>query len=287
MNNKILVIGGTGTTGRELLNILNKNQVEFKALVRNSEKAKELEKSGISTVKGTLGDWDRISNVLTDFDTIFLLTGASPENIDHQNGLIDHANSVGVKKIVKISAVVAETGSPVHLADWHGQIEDHLKNSGLEYVILRPHSFMQNMLMSLPTIKEQDVFYESIGDGQIPMVDARDVALASYHCLINNNFNNGTYVITGPSSIGYSDVAKSLSETTNRIINYIKVPSEAHNHGMKAAGLPDWLADDLTQMSKTWAKSNDKPTDDFKKITGCEPRSIHQFTKDYASYFNS
>ena len=285
MGNSILVIGGTGTTGRELLNILNKNQVDYKAMVRTEEKATTLRESGINTVIGELGNWDSVNKAMEGSETVYLLTGASPENVEHQNGLIDRAKAAGVKKIVKISAVVAESGADIHLADWHGQIEDHLKSSGLDYVILRPHSFMQNMLMSLPTIKGQGAFYEYIGDGKIPMIDARDVAEASYRCLVSDDFNNDTFVITGPQSIGYSEVAKALSKSTDSEINYIQVPSEAHNQGMKAAGLPDWLADDLTTMSKKWAASNDKPTDDFKRICGFEARSIDQFASDYSGYF--
>ncbi|MBT8267939.1 MAG: SDR family oxidoreductase [Flavobacteriaceae bacterium] len=285
MNNSILIIGGTGTTGRELVNILNNNQVEFKALARTNEKAEAFQSEGINTVVGELGNWDSITPALSGLDTIFLLTGASPENVKNQNGLIDRAKAAGVRKIVKVSAVVAETGSDVHLADWHGQIEDHLKDSGLEYVILRPHSFMQNMLMSLPTIKGQGAFYESIGEGKLPMIDARDVATASYHCLLKDDFNNGTYVITGPDSIGYSDVASSLSNASGKSISFLNVPSEAHNQGMKAAGLPEWLADDLTAMSKKWARSKDQPTNDFQNITGQTARSIDQFAQDYADWF--
>ena len=285
MKNKILVIGGTGTTGRSLIEKLKQNQADFKALVRSEEKAKQFQDQGVETVVGSLGNWESIDPALEGVDTVFLLTGAGPSNVADQNGLIDRAKKAGVNKVVKVSAVVANSGLKVHLAEWHEQIEDHLKNSGLNYVILKPHSFMQNTLMSIPTIKSQNAIYESIGAGKIPMIDTRDVADASYECLTRDAYNNKTYTITGPESIGYDRVAEALSHSTKQQVNYVQIPSEAHNAAMKEAGVPGWLADDLTAMSKFWSESNDQPTNDFKEITGREARSIDEFSKDYASYF--
>ncbi|MFT4567199.1 MAG: hypothetical protein ACI9FN_002163 [Saprospiraceae bacterium] len=109
-----------------------------------------------------------------------------------QIGLIDLAKEMGVRKIVKLSAIGAETGSILHIADWHGQIEDHLKTSGLDYINLRPHSLVQNMLMHLGSIKSQNCFYESVGNTKIPMIDTRDVAQASFDCLMKDEVNSKT-----------------------------------------------------------------------------------------------
>ena len=68
--------------------------------------------------------------------------------------------------------------------------------------------------------------------------------------------------------------------------DYVPIPSEAHNQGMKAAGLPDWLADDLTKMSYNWGqKALHEPTSDFKKISGTKQYDIDRFAQDYAHYF--
>lgn len=288
MNNSILIIGGTGTTGRSLLELLKNSDVNYKAMVRTAEKKATLETEGIPSVVASLGEWDGVDQALEGIDTVFMLSSPGPQSVTEQNGLIDRAKAAGARKIVKISAVIAQTGSAVHLADWHGQIEDHLVSSGLEYVILRPHSFMQNSMMQIPTIKAQNAFYESMGDAKIPMVDTRDVARVSYECLINDSWNNNTYVITGPESIGYQDVTDAISEATNRQVSYVKIPSDAHNAAMKQAGLPDWLADDLTQMSKDWGSGAiHQPTSHFNTITGSTGRSIRDFARDYSAYFIS
>jgi len=286
MKAPILIIGGTGTTGRSLVELFKVSDADYKVLVRNYAKAAPLQAEGVPTVMGELGDWPVIESVLQGVDTVFLLSSPTPTKVEEQNGLIDRAKEVGVRKIVKISAVIANAGSSVHLADWHGQIENHLMASGLDYIIIRPHSFMQNMLMHLGSIKNQNNIYESMGNTKIPMIDTRDVAQAAFDCLMRNDIPNGTYTITGPESISYADVADALTRATGRKINYVPVSTEAHNQGMKEAGLPEWLADDLAQMSKDWAAIPvHQPTKDFSKISNTHQYDLDRFARDYAAYF--
>lgn len=288
MSNPILVIGGTGTTGRSLLQLLKADNTPFTAMVRTPERKEALEAEGITTVVATLGEWEGVDKALQGVDTVFLLTSPGPQSVPEQNGLIDRARASGVRKIVKISAVGAQVGSKVHLADWHGQIEEHLKESGLQYVILRPHSFMQNTFMSIPTIKSDNAIYQSLGASKIPLVDTRDIARAAFECLTNDTFNNNTYEITGPEAVGYSEVAAALSAATNKPIQYVAIPPEAHNHAMKQAQVPDWLADDLTLMSQGWgAKPVHEPTSDLRSITGSSGHSIQDFASDHAGYFTA
>ena len=286
MNRKTLIIGGTGTIGQSIVDLMQKGKNDFVVLARTAEKATPLNEKGVKTVIGSLGDWPSIKAALVGIDQVFLLTSPSPQQVEWQNGLIDAAKELGVQKIVKISAIGARTGSSIHLANWHGQTEAHLKNSGLQYVILQPHSFMQNTLMSLPTIKAQSAIYQSLGDAKIPMVDTRDVAKASYASLVSNDFNGKTFEITGSQSVGYADMAKSLSKATGKEINYVSIPPASHNAAMKEAGLPDWLADDLTSMSAYWSKKPvHEPSKHFEEMTGARAYTIDQFAQDYADLF--
>lgn len=288
MNNSILVIGGTGTTGRSLIGLLKNSQANFKAMVRSEDKQAALEASGIPAVQATLGDWEQVERALQGIDTVFLLTSVGPQSVAQQNGLIDRAKAAGVRKIVKISAVGAEVGSKVHLADWHGKIEAHLRESGMEYVILRPHSFMQNAFMSIPTIKSEHTIYQSMGTSRIPMIDTRDIARASYECLTRDDYNNKTFELTGPETIGYAELASAISYATDQEIRYVAIPPEAHNQALKRAHVPDWLADDLTAMSEAWgAKGVSEPSTAYQEITGQNGTTINQFATDHASYFAS
>jgi uncharacterized protein YbjT (DUF2867 family) len=69
-----------------------------------------------------------------------------PSQVEHEKTLIDAAAGAGVRRVVKLSALGAEVGSPVAFWDWHGRTEDHLRASGVPAVVLRPAYFMTNLL---------------------------------------------------------------------------------------------------------------------------------------------
>lgn len=286
MKLRTLVIGGTGTIGQSLVELLQKGGQNFKVMTRSEEKAAIMRDSGVDVVMGALGDWPTIDNILEDIDQIFLVTSPHPRQVEWQNGLIDRAKGKGILKIVKVSVVGAEAGSDIHLSDWHGQTEDHLRESGIDHVILRPHSFMQNMLMNIPTIKEQGNFYQSLGETKIPFIDTRDIAKAAYKCLTSTDYDNGTYEVTGPTAVDYNEFANALSKETGLEIKAVAIPPEAHNQGMKAAGLPDWLADDLTAFNKQWiAEGASEPSEALEIITNAHSYTIQDFARDYADDF--
>ena len=286
MANKILVIGGTGTIGRALVDELEASDANFTVLSRSHEKAEQFLERGVKTAIGALGDWDSITPLLKKADTVYLLTSPSPEQVGLQNKLIDVAKEYDVEKIVKISAVGAEKGSDVGLLNWHGETEEHLIQSGLKYVILRPQSFMQNVMMNIPTIKEQGVFYQSTGDAKIPMIDIRDIASASCSCLLSDKYDNQIMDLTGGEGVTNQEMASALSKSVGKEIACVDIPLEAHLEGMKQAGVPEWLANDLVGLNRKFATGElNDVNDNIEKLTGQSPRTLDDFASSYAHYF--
>ena len=147
MEKEILVLGGTGTIGKTLAELLRENNINYRLLARSETSEEQLKSQNIPSVRGSLGEWQAVEALLTSVNTIFLLTSSSPEVFEQHQGLIDRAVKAVVRKIVRLSAEPAHSGSDMPMYDLHGRADDYLKQSGIEYVILRPHYFMQNMLM--------------------------------------------------------------------------------------------------------------------------------------------
>ncbi len=199
MNPEILVIGGTGNTGTPLVEMLKDGGTAYRVLVRNDESEARLASQGVATVRGALGDEPSIKVALENVGTVFLVSSPAPEMLELHKGFIDLAVSVGVRKIVRLSAEPARDGSGMALYEQHAEVDDYLMASGLEYVILRPHYFMQNIpQMHATFMKEKQMFAQYLGDARIPMVDTRDIAKASFACLTSDEFNNRVHYITGP-----------------------------------------------------------------------------------------
>jgi len=287
MKKEILVIGGTGTIGKTLVELLRENNINYRLLVRSETSAEQLKSQNIPCVKGALGEWQAVEALLTSVDTIFLLTSVSLEMFELHKGLIDRAVKAGVRKIVRLSALPAHAGSDMLAYDLHGKADEYLKKSGIEYVILRPHYFMQNMqMMHAAYIKEKNMFAQYLGDARIPMVDSRDIAKAAFHCLTTDEFNNETYIITGPRAISFTDVAKALSQSLDRNIQYVSLSYEDQEMGFKAAGLPDWNTKSIMKLFRTWVETPEhKVSPDFEKITKTKPTDIEKYAADFADSF--
>jgi len=219
-------------------------------------------------------------------DSIFMVTSAAFDMVDLHKGMIDMAIKNGVKKIVRLSAEPASYSKGMHMYEHHTEADEYLKQSGLDYIILRPHYFMQNMFMHTDFIKSQNSFAQYLGDTQIPMIDVRDIAKAAFLALTTDNFNNNTYVLTGPDAISFGDIAKVMSNKLGRNIQYISLPYKDQEAGFKMAGLPDWQTEDVMKVFKNWVdKKVSEPTSDFETITNSKAISIETFVNDHSQIF--
>jgi uncharacterized protein YbjT (DUF2867 family) len=180
---------------------------------------------------------------------------------------------------------VSETFPP-HLGKWHVAIEEKLKKSKLDYTILRSHSFMQNLLMNIPSVKGQGAIYAPMGDGMIPFVDARDVGEVAAQILISPSDYVGKIInITGPTIHSLHEVAQILSNQIGKDVKYFPVPGEAAKQGMIGAGLPEWLAEDLVHFNLSWSRGASYPDPAAENILGKQGRTLLSFLEEHAFLF--
>ncbi len=144
----IFIIGGTGKVGQELLKQLAVKNVKVKVLVRSAQKAESVKSLGHEPVEGDFTKPATFENALKGVEKLFLLTTSTSPDLWASNeiAVIETAKKAGVKEVVLLSVAGASSDSPIHLVREHAKVEDHLKKSGLAYVILQPTGFMQNLL---------------------------------------------------------------------------------------------------------------------------------------------
>ena len=221
----ILVIGGTGMVGKEVVKQLAQKKAKARILVRSAQKEAEVKNLGFETAQGDVTQIGTIEAALKGVERLFLLTPASPNQSAQEIAVIDAAKKAGVKQVVLLSAVGVSVDSPITLARNHAKTEEHLKKSGLGWTILQPHSFMQNLLNQAGGIKSQGALYGNFKDGKVAMVDARDIAAVAVAALTEPGHEGQTYVITGGEAVNYAQVAEKLSAVSGKKVNYVDVPS--------------------------------------------------------------
>ena len=276
----ILVTGATGNVGSAAVRLLAARHHPVRALVRDPSRAPHRD------VEIVTGDFDRpgtLDAAMPGIDTVLLVSPAVPAQ---EIAVIDSAARQGVTHVVKITSK-ASADSPVDRRRGQAQIEAHLEATGLAYTLLRPNAYMQNLLALAPMIKQTGGFVMSAGDGQVGMIDARDVAaVAAVVAAAPKEHAGQTYWLTGPSLISYADVASELSAALGHAVGYRRISPAEHRAAMIAAGVPEAVATSNAQAFGLIADGDAAwLSDDVKSITGTPPRPLRTFIADHITAF--
>ena len=182
----ILITGASGSVGREVVREMMGTGKKFRALFRSKEEAAKAP-AGVETVIADFSDAASLQKALQGVERVFLVCSPVQELVELEGNMIDASKKAGVKRIVLNSALGAgdyEKSFP----SWHRKVEDKLRASGMEYVILRPNGFMQNTITYLaPSIRTQGAFYDAMGDAKTSLVDVRDVAAVATKALTTDD----------------------------------------------------------------------------------------------------
>ena len=279
----ILITGGTGTVGSEVVKQLAATGAKFRVLARDPKKVPA--NPNVEVVKGDLADAASVEAALGGVDKLFLLANSGPGVTEMQNKVIDLAKKAGVKHVTRLSVLGADKQSPVTLAQWHAEGDAHLKASGLKWTILQPGSFMQNALGSAGTVKKDGAMYGSAGEGKHATIDARDIAAAAVKVLTTDGHDGKTYPLTGKEALSYGDIAAKLGKAIGKPVKYVNLPPEQFKGALVGAGLPEWLAKDYLAMHGHQASGGAAAVDPTLGTLIGNVRTFDDFLSAYAPAF--
>ena len=277
----IAVTGATGTIGSELVRLLVEAGREVRALTRRP--GDQDPRPGVEWVGADLSDRSGLAGVLEGCDRLFLLTGNNEGMVRQQTNAIRAAGRAGVKRVVKLSALGATDHSKSVIGLWHHNVEGKLRDSGLDWTLLRPHHFMQNLLDPLVFDREAGVVYSAAGDGSIPLIDTRDIAAVAAVTLTEDGHEGEVYTLTGPEAVSFPEAVGILSDVLGRGLEYRPQTMDQAWRRRRDAGQPVWLA--AAQLAIAGYQREEGATartsDAVESVTGRPPRSFRQFAEDH------
>jgi uncharacterized protein YbjT (DUF2867 family) len=280
----ILVTGATGNLGSKVARNLTDRGVAIRSFVRDAAKAAHILGAGADIVEGDFSDPGSIRRGLDGIDVVFLSCGGSPERAELEANVIDACAQAGVRKLVKASAHGAEPRSPCAFLETHGRSEVHLKESGVPYVMLRSTFYMTELLQGIDELKGSGMLFIPAGEAKIAMIDPNDVAAVAAAVLTEDGHEGKSYLLSGPESVTFGDVAEQLSAVIGKPIQYVPVPDEGARAAMLEAGLDEWTTDNLIALFGLLRSGlADAVTDDVHGVSGRQPRSLAEFMKANAS----
>jgi uncharacterized protein YbjT (DUF2867 family) len=284
----ILVTGATGQVGYHLLEELADAGGEATAMVRVEAKAADLPGSPQHVVASF--DDPPAAEVLRAFDRVFLLSPAHEGQVELETIFIDALVGAGHRPhVVKIAIDgFQDPGCDVRFMRTHRQIAVHLDATGLPVTYLAPNLFLENLLEAADTIRDQGTIFAPAAQGRIGFVAASDVARVAARVLTDDGsgHEDQAYVLTGPESLSYADVAARVSAVFAREVDYDDLAEAQAKEQMQASGLSPWQVDANLELFE-WIRNGatDSVTSTVRDLTGDDPQTIEDWLSEMRAVF--
>jgi len=280
-----LVLGGTGTVGGLVVSGLIEKGDKVKVLTRTAERAKSLPK-GVEPVIGDLTKPETYDGIFRDYDSLFLLTANGPSDLLEGLAAVAEARRTKARRVVHLSIHDVEKGIDApHFASKIA-IEAALKDSGLDWTILRPNNFYQNDYWFKDPILQYGVYPQPLGSAGVSRVDTRDIGEAAVRALTEPGHSRKTYTLAGPDALTGEDCAKGFADALGRKVVYAGDDLDAWSKAM-APYLPAWAIFDYRLMYDMFQKKGLRATpaqlEETRTIVGHAPRRFADFVKECAA----
>ncbi len=283
----IMIAGATGTIGRPLIDQLDAESVEVRAVTRTPLAAGL--PAGVEVVEGDLSRPDTIASSLRGVTALFL----NPAAVGLAAGdLLALARERGVKRVVALSAMNVDDDLDEQPSRYRGdrnkEVEDAAVGSGLEWVSLRASSFAINTLRAWGAqIRAGDVVrgpYASFAESPI---HERDLAAVGVRALLTDDLVGQRVPLTGPQSLTHEAMIAIIGDVIGRPLRYQEIPPEAATQGMVAQGFPQPF---VQALMARYAKGVGQPaitTSEVEKILGRPARTYAEWVADHADAFGN
>lgn len=286
----ILITGATGHFGKETINFLLEKGVkasQISALIRKEQSADEFKKTGVNTLMGDYNNYDSLLTAFTGVEKLLFISSSDILNrmVQHQN-VIKAAKEAGVKHLIYTSFQRRNESeaSPLWIvAQSHIQTEKWLKESGIDYTILKNNLYMDFLPAFIgEKVAETSVIFVPAENGKVGAVLRSEMAEAAANILTSEGHIGKEYDFTNTEAITYTDIAKTVSEAIGKPINYISPSVEEYSKTLSSFGLPAEVVGLFSSFAVAQAQGElDIESTDLQKLLGRKPTSI----KDYLISF--
>ena len=226
---KLLVVGATGTLGRQIARHALDKGYEVRCLVRNLSKASFLKEWGAEVVKGNICDQETITPALEGVDAVIdaattrITDTLRIQKVDWEGkvNLIQEVQAAGIERYIFFSILNAEQHREVPLMDIKRCTELFLKESGLNYTIFRLGGFMQGLIAqyAIPILENQ-VVWVSGENTPIAYMNTQDIAKFAIRALEVPAAEKQTFPLVGTRAWGAYEIinlCERLSQQDARI----------------------------------------------------------------------
>ncbi|MBZ8179321.1 SDR family oxidoreductase [Oscillatoria salina] len=293
----VLIVGATGTLGRQVARRALEENHRVRCLVRNKNKATFLQEWGAELVKGDLCKPETLVPALEGMEAVIDAATARPtdslsiKQVDWQGkvALIQAAQAAGVKRYIFFSILDAEKHPQVPLMEIKRCTEVFLAESGLNYTVLRPAGFMQGLIgqYAIPILDNQAVWITG-ETTPVAYMDSIDIAKFAVRALQVPETENRTFPVVGPRAWGAYEIINRCEALSGQNAKIARLPIGLLRFMRKLTRFFAWGKNVSDRLAFAEVLANgkplDAPMDEVYQVFGLDPEqttTLETYLEDY------
>ena len=230
---QVLVVGATGTLGRQIARQALDAGHQVRCMVRTPRKASFLQEWGCELTRGDLLEPASLDYALEGMDAVIDAATSRPDDPhsvyetdwDGKLNLFRACEKAGVNRLVFLSLLAAEQHRQVPLMDIKYCTEKLLKDSKLDYTILQGAAFMQGVIgqFAIPVLESQTVWVSG-SPTAISYMNTQDVARFAVAALERAETVRRSFPVVGPKAWNTGEVVQLCERYSSKTARVFRVP---------------------------------------------------------------
>ena len=296
---KLLVVGGTGTLGRQIVRRALDDGYEVICLVRNLQKPTFLKEWPPQLFPGNLCQPETLPPALVGMEAVIDAAAAratdslSIKQVDWEGkvNLIQAVQAAGIPRYIFFSILNAEKYPNVPLMEIKRCTEHFLAESGLKYTILRPCGFMQGLIgqYAIPILDNQAVWIAGEST-PVAYMDTLDVAKFAVRALAVPATEKASFPVVGPRAWQPEEIIRLCERLSGKEAKISRVPLGMLRFLRKVARFFQWTQNvgDRLAFSEVLASGIplDAPMAEVYETFGLDPAQTTTLESYLQEYFS-
>ncbi len=262
----IVVTGATGNVGQPLVQALIEAGEEVTAVSRRVTDVP----AGVRYVQADLAEPESLKPALDGAEALFVLT--SPEFMANGNlsDVVNVVRAAGVRRMVLLSS--QGVGTQRHPA----VLEDAVKQSGLEWTMLRPGNFNSNTLQWADMVRTQRVVAAPFGAVALPAIDPADIAGVAAVALREPGHGGNIYTLTGPVPISPRQQAAAIGDALGESVRFVE-QSRAEARNQMMGYMPEPVVEATLGVLGAPSAAEQRVSPDVERLLGRAPGTFAEW----------